>query len=130
MSGPSGRRSKPIEDAKARFRFPKSARVLRRVDFRRIYEQGVRFTDPYFVAFCARRAEGGRPRVGLTAPRALGKAVLRNRIKRRLREAVRRRLRQLPPGWDVVLNARPTVSTARFEELLQAVERLFARCAN
>ncbi len=102
---------------------------MRRADFRRAYDQGIRVSTPYFVAFCAPREDDGCGRVGLTAPRALGNAVTRNRIKRRLREAVRRQLQRLPRGWDVVINARQAVIQARFEELLQAVERLFARCA-
>ncbi len=129
MSVPSGGRSRPIESARPTFRFPRSARILRRADFRRVYEQGIRVSTPYFVAFCALSEEGGGGRIGLTVPRMLGKAVIRNRIKRRLREAVRLQLRRLPPGWDVVINARQAVVQARFEELLQAVERLFARCA-
>lgn len=128
-SAPSGERSRAIGAAKTGFAFPKSARLLRRKDFLRVYEQGLRVNGPYFTAFYARREAPGRARVGLAAPRALGKAVVRNRIKRRLREAVRLRLGQLPSGWDVVLHARAAVATAPFEELLKAVENLFARVA-
>jgi ribonuclease P protein component len=128
MSGPFAGPSNPIEEAKRSFAFPKSARLLRRADFRRVYEAGRRISNPYFAAFCAAREGGGGPRVGLAAPRALGKAVVRNRIKRRLREAVRRNLWRLGPGWDVVIQGRKAVLEAPFEELLEAVERLFARC--
>lgn len=83
---------------------------------------------PYFVAFCRSRPEGGQPRVGFSAPRSLGKAVVRNRIKRRLREAVRLKLEKLAPGWDVVITARQAAADAPFERLLEAVEHLFARC--
>jgi len=130
MSEPSGGRSKPIRADKRSFAFPKSARLLRRADFLRVYESGARLSTPYFVAFCARNQQGRRARVGLTAPRTLGKAVVRNRIRRRLREAVRRNLWRLAPGWDVVINARRTVAEARFVELLDAVERLFERCVS
>ncbi len=51
--------------------------------------------------------------------------MIRNRIKRRLREAVRLRLAALPPGWDVVFNPRRTVLDADFERLGAEVGRLF-----
>lgn len=102
--------------------------MLRRADFTRAYRAGARTITPYFVAFCLLREDGEGPRVGLTAPRALGKAVVRNRIKRRLREAVRLNLWRLGPRWDVVINAREAAAEAPFVELLQAVERLFAQC--
>lgn len=128
MSRPSVGPSKPIAPAKRRFAFPKSARLRRRNDFRRVLEEGFRVAGQYFVAFCRLRPEGGEPRVGFSAPRSLGKAVARNRIKRRLREAVRLRLEQLAPGWDVVIAARQAAADAPFQRLLEAVENLFGRC--
>ena len=64
--------------------FPTTARILRAADFRKAYNQGTRFTGRYFAAFCLRVARTGSegPRLGFTVPRAFGKAVLRNRVKR------------------------------------------------
>ena len=67
-------------------------------------------------------------RFGFTCPRALGKAVVRNRIKRRLREAVRSRLAEIRPGWVVVFNPRRTVLDAPFIELCKEVSRVLAKC--
>jgi ribonuclease P protein component len=66
------------------------------------------------------------PRVGLTAGRVLGKAVERNRIKRRMREAVRLNLHLLTRDVDVVLHPRRTVLTAEFAGLQEEVSRVFA----
>src|SRR5689334_1293495 len=88
-------------------RFPKTNRILKSRDFRRIYDQGSRFTSRYLVAFYLDVSGQDRPagaRIGFTVPRALGKAVIRNRIKRRMREAFRLHLDALPPQWDVVVN--------------------------
>ncbi|MGE5486320.1 MAG: ribonuclease P protein component [bacterium] len=88
----------------------------------------MRISGPYFAAFCLRAAEGGGPKVGFTAPRALGRAVVRNRIKRRVREAVRRHLHLLGPQWHIVINPRRKAFSGAFAELALEVERLFLRC--
>jgi ribonuclease P protein component len=66
--------------------------------------------------------------VGFTVPRALGKAVVRNRIRRRLREIVRTRLNRLAGTWEIVFNPRKSVLEAPGEALGREVERLFSRC--
>lgn len=83
----------------------------------------------YFRAFCYARDEGAGPRVGLTVPRAVGKAVVRNRIKRRMREAIRRQIGSLGPRWDVVFNPRTAVRNVPFAELEREVRRVFDRCS-
>ncbi len=118
----------PIESAKRALSFPKSVRILRSVDFRLVYDKGFRFTSPHFAAFCLRRAEPECSRIGFTVPRAIGTAVRRNRLKRRMREAVRLSLPLLGPAWDVVINPRRSGLDAPFEILRRDVERLFSRC--
>jgi ribonuclease P protein component len=75
-----------------------------------------------------REPDAAGPRIGFTTPRALGKAVVRNRIKRRVREAVRLRLDQLNPQWSIVINPRRKALEAPFPELEREVERLFRQC--
>jgi ribonuclease P protein component len=58
----------------------------------------------------------------------VGKAVVRNRIKRRVREAVRLHLDRLNPQWSIVFNPRRKVLDATTSELEREVERLFLRC--
>jgi ribonuclease P protein component len=85
-------------------------------------------TSRYFAAFCLREPEAGPSRFGFTVPKALGKAVARNRIKRRMREAVRSQRELLPENWAIVINPRRSVLEAPFEELCREVGRVFARC--
>jgi ribonuclease P protein component len=81
-----------------------------------------------FAAFFLREPGAGGPRVGLTAPRALGGAVVRNRIKRRVREAVRGELERLNAPWSIVINPRRSSLQAPLAELQREIARLFLRC--
>ena len=118
----------PIDSAKRALSFPKSARILRSVDFRTVYDGGLRVSSSYFAAFCLRRAEPGCPRIGFTLPKAVGKSVQRNRLRRRFREAVRLHLHELESRWDIVINPRRAALSAPFEALSREIERLFSRC--
>ncbi len=64
------------------------------------------------------------PRVGLTAGKVLGKAHERNRIKRRMKEALRRHLDLLPRGCDLILHPRRTVLTMDFKKLEAEIVRI------
>lgn len=88
----------------------------------------MRVPGSYFLAFCLDTKQPNGPRVGFTVPRSLGKAVERNRIKRRLREAVRTRLWKVGPQWDIVFNARRALLEAPWQELEREVDRVLRRC--
>ena len=117
--------SSDLSGSGSRARFSRSSRLLRHADFERVYKQGQRHFAAHMTVFYLRRAQGDAARVGFTVGRVLGGAVDRNRMKRRLREAVRR---HLPPGVpvDVVINAKKSLLTADFADLLVEVSRAFA----
>ena len=111
------------------FKFPKCARLLKSGDFRNVYDNGFRVPGRHMVAFCLQLPDGGPSKVGFTTPRALGRAVVRNRIRRRVREAVRLQLPFFPPGWWVVFNPRRSALSAPFLEIQEEVARVFRRCS-
>jgi ribonuclease P protein component len=86
-------------------------------------------TSRSFVAFCLRHEGPSRlSQFGFTVPRAVGKSVKRNRIKRRMREAVRSQMGSIPASWSIVFNPRRGVMEAPFDDLCREVGRIFARC--
>jgi ribonuclease P protein component len=129
---PSGLRKPNKPAAGGALLFPRSARILRSADFRTVYDNGIRLSGPLFAAFCLARTHSGEAgvRLGLTAPRALGGAVVRNRIKRRLREAFRQHRAEFGPLWDIVLNPRRAALTAPFSEIERALGKVIEKCGH
>lgn len=85
-------------------------------EFKTVYERGAKRLSRSFVVFGTPNGLE-RSRFGLTAPRKLGKAYERNRIKRRVREMVRRSAECIPVGFDWVINPRRSVLDRPFDEL-------------
>ncbi len=107
-------------------RFPKSHRLLKHADFDRVYKQGRRqFAQHMTVFYLARASDDVGLRVGFTVSKALGGAVQRNRMKRRLREAVRLNSVQRNVAADVVINPKRTLLTAEFCDLRNEVAKAF-----
>lgn len=127
---PNGKRTPSVKPGRDQARFPRSSRLLRHADFERVYERGRRHFSSSLTAFYWPRAQpeaaGVRGvRVGFTVSRALGGAVQRNRIRRRLREAVRLSRPPVTVDADVVINPRKSALTADFAVLLNEVRRAF-----
>lgn len=124
-------------------RYPCEGRLLRHADFERVYKQGRRHFSTHMTVFYLPRTAmqnsgnstggGGAPhrrvaagmRIGFTVSRALGGAVDRNRMKRRLRASVRACWPAVMPAVDVVVNPKKSLLTADFAGLEQEVRRAF-----
>ncbi len=108
------------------WKISKSSRLLKHADFQAVYKQGKRHFSGNVTVFYRDRNDQAGPRVGFTVGKVLGGAVERNRIRRRLRAAVQRHVRQLGRPLDVVLHPRKAVLTLEFTKLESEVEQLFA----
>ncbi len=85
-------------------------------DFRRLYARGKSAATPYLVLYC-RPNRRGENRLGYTVSVKLGHAVVRNRVRRRLREIVRLSEPVLKQGWDIVVVARGRSVNAPYRRL-------------
>ncbi len=111
----------------------RALRLRKHADYGLVYEAGRRLSSASLSFFYRPRpvaadaaADEAKARFGITTPRALGPAVLRNRIKRRLRIAARAALPLLPAGVDLVLHPRAGVATMPFPDLLRELETICA----
>lgn len=134
--------------------FPRSVRLRRRVDFLRVQRGGEKHHVRHFIVFVTRSpavvprprsVSGARtgishdltspgseqslppPRLGVTVTRKVGRAVARNRIKRLVREAFRRRRSSFAPGTDMVWVAKRGASAASFGDVERDMEALARR---
>jgi ribonuclease P protein component len=94
--------------------------------FRQVRQTGASYTHPLMV-LCLLPNDEAISRCGFTVSRRVGKAVVRNRARRRLSEAVRLLWERVAPGWDMVWVARPTIVKVEFAELQVACKRLLRR---
>ena len=101
----------------------KAVTIKENHEFRRLYSRGKSAVGPAMVVYC-RKNRLGHNRLGLTASTKLGKAVVRNRCRRRLREVYRLSQGRMAQGYDVILVARSRVLTMPFPALLDQFGRL------
>jgi ribonuclease P protein component len=106
---------------------PKAHRLRHERDFARLSAKG----RPLYGPFCILRGwkSGSKPsKIGFVASgKMFKKAVLRNRVRRRMREAFRPFLASVPDGYDLIFVGRPEVLTANFAEMRKSIEHLLEK---
>ncbi|HEY43160.1 MAG TPA: ribonuclease P protein component [Anaerolineae bacterium] len=101
-------------------------RLTNSTDFKRVRRTGKTYAHPLAILIASPN-DRTVSRFGVSAGRALGNAVRRNRAKRRLREALRRYMPRMVSGRDIVLIARPALNEAEWSDVLNAVATLLKR---
>jgi ribonuclease P protein component len=111
-------------------RFTRADRLLHSREFQHVTRQGRRAASDAFVVLVAQGGTGGQPRLGVTVSRRVGNAVVRNRVKRRVREWFRRERQHLAVGIEVVVIARRDAALLSFQEGGRQLSCLVARAAD
>ena len=109
---------------------PKAHRLRDRKDYRAVYEQGIRRYSPHLTLIALPPL---KDREALIPPTMFGisiskkvskKAVIRNRIKRQIKGAIRTYLQSIDPGWKVVIVVKPKAIECKYEHFLRELEEL------
>ena len=110
-----------------RYRLPRSARLARQRDYRRVFDARCSAADGRLIVYAAAN-EAGLPRLGLAVPTRVGNAPARSRWRRLIREAFRLQQHDLPAGYDYVVIPRAG-GQAPFDELRGSLRRLAQQAA-
>lgn len=101
-------------------------RLRRATDFSRVRQQGKSFAHPLLVLIALPNSNG-ELRIGVAAGRSVGKAVERNRAKRRLRAAVAPLIPRMNTGWDILFISRSAIRGAAYTEIQDGVRSVLTR---
>jgi ribonuclease P protein component len=101
-------------------------RLRLNTDFQRVRKKGKSRAN-YLVVLCALPNDLEHSRFGFAASKRIGKAVVRNRVRRRMREAVRLRRVSIAEGWDMIFIARSVIVHTTYAEISRATEDLLKR---
>jgi ribonuclease P protein component len=123
---------------------PQAHRLKNRKDFQSVYQQGVRYSSPHLILRALPPSGGSvslnnnvresspslvsATRFGISISQKVSKkAVIRNRIKRQIRSAIRELLPHLSPGWKVVIVVRPSAVECKYEHFLRELKQLLVK---
>lgn len=130
MTSPRKRDSREVSAAEpqgaSRSRFGKDVRLRRRYEFLAVQRRGRRRQTPNFVVAYVDQSPPGASRFGFSVSRRVGNAVVRNRVKRRLREFVRLHRQDLPRARDLVVIAKPGAAKLCYAELVAELRHPFS----
>jgi ribonuclease P protein component len=106
--------------------FPRARRIRKRPHYLVVQNTGRRLGSAHYLLFARRQPDGaGAPtRIGITVTKKVGNAVVRNRVKRWLRESCRKMMDRFPVGVDLVIVARPSAAQAGLAPTAQELASL------
>lgn len=93
--------------------------IKRNHEFQRLYHKGKNAASPTIALYCRKRQDGAN-RLGFTVGKKVGGAVVRNRVRRRLREIYRLHETEIRPGYEIVIVARVRAAFSSYRQLEQS----------
>jgi len=104
-------------------------RLRRSRDFERVRAVGRSWAHPLLLTYAYARGDQRLTRAGVVVGRRVGKATIRNRVKRRIREVLRAKYSTIRPGYDLIVIARPASAFAPLDDLSAALDQLLDRAS-
>jgi len=105
----------------------RSHRLRKNEHFQAVFQRGTSAANKQFVLYSARQEGQAAFRAGISVSKKIGNAVIRNRVKRLIREAVARLEDAIPKGVDLVIIARPGVESMSLESIEQSLLHVMKR---
>lgn len=108
---------------------PRGNRLKRWQDFQQVYRHGKRYGSPHFLLRALPVTVGlNASQIGISVSQKVSKkAVVRNRLKRQVRAAIRPLLPQIEPGWKIIVSVRPQAVKCKSEHFLRELEQLLTQ---
>lgn len=107
----------------------KRLRLKRREDFAKVYRRKQSTANQQFVVYKRGNSQNEQFRVGISVSKKIGNAVVRNRIRRVIKEIIRRHQSKIRPGFDIVIIARNRVVTMDFTEIEKSLLHVLKRAS-
>lgn len=94
----------------------KSFRLTKNFEFKKVYEARRRWSGPFFTMYI-KKNDLNRSRLGVSVSKKVGKSVIRNKIKRRLKEIFRKNMGKIKTGYDIVISVKPQAAEEDFKTI-------------
>ncbi|MGM0471160.1 MAG: ribonuclease P protein component [Bacillota bacterium] len=107
--------------------FGKEERLTKTHQFKRVYNRGQSVANNLVVLYVLKKGDSKQRRVGFSVSKKIGKAVVRNKVKRRLKEVYRRHKNKLIFGIDLVVIARQGIDQATYGQIKEAMLDIYSR---
>ncbi|MCR4430274.1 MAG: ribonuclease P protein component [Tepidanaerobacteraceae bacterium] len=102
------------------------SRLTKNFEFKNVYRAGRRFSCPYFNIYI-KKNNLEATRLGVSISRKIGKSVVRNRIKRRIKEAFRRNMNSIKKGFDIVISVKKEMIQLDYESIKREMKNILKR---
>jgi len=106
---------------------PRVYRLKSKHDFKKVYKYGRSYANIYLVIYVYKKKDNQKPRVGFSVSKKIGSAVVRNKIKRRMREVLRPLMGLLIKNVDIIFIARKKINGATYQDIKCSINKLLKK---